>query len=149
MFRQEELVDCCDIISNLEQINPLKYQRRGVYEHKFKEFLCAKALGLDPSRPWNGTDDANGGYIVAKSNGEVLAFHIYNRDKFKEYLLDNTQFERGSTTRHHYASIYEENGHMFINLNLQIRFKQITHSTYELSKEKVLMVAEPEISYNK
>lgn len=86
---------------------------------------------------------------MAKSNGEVLAFHIYNRDKFKEYLLDNTQFERGSTTRHRYASIYEENGHMFINLNLQIRFKQITHSTYELSEEKVLMVAEPEISYNK
>lgn len=78
---------------------------------------------MEPGTVWSGDDNANGGYIVAKSDGEVLAYHLYNRDKFKQYLLENTKLERGSTSKHNYASIYKENGKMYINLNLQIRFK--------------------------
>lgn len=116
-------VDCKQIITYLERTNPLMYPREGLYTYKFKKFLCAKALGMDPSSIWSGIDDANGGYIVAKSNGEVLAYHLYNRDKFEQYLFDNTKMERASTTRHGYSTLYIENGEMLINLNLQIRFK--------------------------
>jgi len=116
-------IDCRTIINKLEELNPMNYPRKGLYIYKFKKFLCAKALGLDPSKVWDGIDNANGGYIVAKSNGEVLAYHLYNRDKFEQYLFDNTKLERASTSRHNYASIYKENGRMYINLNLQIRFK--------------------------
>ncbi len=117
------VIDCKTIIERIEADNPLSYPRLGIYTHKFKQFLCAKALGMDPSVQWSGEDDANGGYIVAKSDGEVLAYHLYNRDKFKQYLYDNTKFERASTSRHGYASIYKIEDKMFINLNLQIRFK--------------------------
>ncbi|MBM6678162.1 HpaII family restriction endonuclease [Faecalicoccus pleomorphus] len=117
------ILDCKNIIEYLEIINPLHYPRKGLYTHKFKQFLCAKALGMEPGTVWSGDDNANGGYIVAKSDGEVLAYHLYNRDKFKQYLLENTKLERGSTSKHNYASIYKENGKMYINLNLQIRFK--------------------------
>ena len=116
-------IDCKKIIEHLEGANPLNYPRKGMYEYKFKQFLCAKALGLEPGTPWSGEDDANGGYIVAKADGKVLAYHLYNRDKFKQYLYENTKLERGSTSKHGYASLYEEDGKMFINLNLQIRFK--------------------------
>ena len=116
-------LDCRRIIEYLEIKNPLKYPRNGMYLHKFKQFLCAKALGMEPSSEWSGEDDANGGYIVAKSDGEVLAYHLYNRDRFKQYLYENTKLERGSTSRHGYATLYKENGKMYINLNLQIRFK--------------------------
>ena len=58
----------------------------------------------------------------AKDNGEVLAYHIYNRDAFEKYLLNNTKFERGSTGKHGFATLYMENGKRYINLNLQIRF---------------------------
>ena len=116
-------VDCKKIIDHIEITNPLKFPRKGFYEFKFKKFLCAKALGLNPSKPWTGMDDANGGYIVAKSNGEVLAYHLYNRDKFEQYLFDNTKLERASTSRHDYASLYKKDDKTFINLNLQIRFK--------------------------
>lgn len=116
-------LDCKSIIEHLEEENPLNYPRTGVYTHKFKQFLCAKALGMEPSSEWSGEDDANGGYIVAKSDGEVLAYHLYNRDKFKQYLFENTKMERGSTSRHRYASLYKESERMYINLNLQIRFK--------------------------
>lgn len=114
---------CKEIIEHLEIENPLHYPRKGLYLHKFKQFLCAKALGMEPSCEWSGEDQANGGYIVAKSDGEVLAYHLYNRDKFKQYLFENTKIERGSTSRHGYSEIYKQNGKMYINLNLQIRFK--------------------------
>ena len=75
-----------------------------------------------PSKEWDGLDEANGGYIIVKDDGDVLAYHIYNRDAFEDYLLKNTKFEKGSTSKHGFASLYEENGKMLINLNLQIRF---------------------------
>lgn len=120
---ESNITDCEKIIEHLEDTNPLNYPRKGMYEYKFKQFLCAKALGLEPGSPWSGEDEANGGYIVTKSDGSVLAYHLYNRDKFKQYLYENTKLERGSTSKHGYASIYEKDEKMFINLNLQIRFK--------------------------
>ena len=116
-------LDCKEIIKHLEITNPFNYPRKGMYTYKFKQFLCAKALGMEPGSEWSGEDTANGGYIVAKANGEVVAYHLYNRDRFKQYLFENTKMERGSTARHGYASIYKENGKMYMNLNLQIRFK--------------------------
>ena len=75
-----------------------------------------------PSKEWDGQDEANGGYVIVKEDGDVLAYHIYNRGAFETYLLNNTKLERGSTSRHGFASIYKDNGKYFINLNLQIRF---------------------------
>ena len=76
-----------------------------------------------PSKEWSGIDEATGGYIVVRNDGEVLAFYIYNRNVFEQYLLDNTKFERGSVNKHDYASIYKDNNdEYFINLNLSIRF---------------------------
>lgn len=48
---------------------------------------------------------------------------IYNRNFFEQYLLDNIILERASTSRCDYMSLYEEDGEMFIKLNLQIRFR--------------------------
>ena len=114
--------DCKSLVTQLEDSNPLGYPREGFYEYKFKKFLCSIALGMVPSKDWNGRDEANGGYVIVKEDGDVLAYHIYNRNAFETYLLNNTKFERGSTTRHGFASLYKEEGHMYINLNLQIRF---------------------------
>lgn len=121
-YRHNEL-DCMEIIRKIEEKNPLAYPMPGFYEFKFKKFLCSVALGMVPSKIWDGYDEANGGYIIVKSDGDVLAYHIYNRDYFEKYLIDNTRLERGSTSRHNFASLYKENGNMYINLNLQIRFK--------------------------
>lgn len=72
---------------------------------------------------WNGIEEANGGYVVVKNDGEILAYHIYNRDIFENFLLNNTKFERGSTSKHNYCKVYKENDNYFIRLNLAIRFK--------------------------
>lgn len=119
---RDGLTTCEDIVQELEKINPLNFPRRGFYEYKFKKFLCAAALGMTPATGWDGIDEANGGYIIVTRDGNVLAYHIYNRAFFETYLLKNTKFERASTTRHDFAHIYEQDGEMLINLNLQIRF---------------------------
>lgn len=121
-YYQNQANDCKTLVKILEKENPLKYPRKGFYEYKFKKFLCSIALGMVPSKEWNGYDEANGGYVIVKQDGEVLAYHLYNRNAFETYLLNNTRFERGSTSRHDFASLYTQNEKMYINLNLQIRF---------------------------
>lgn len=113
---------CKEVVDMLEETNPLGYPKKGLYEYKYKKFLCAIALGMTPSKEWDGRDEANGGYIVVTTTGDVLAYHIYNRDYFEEYLLNNTKFERGSTSKHGFATAYKENGKYYFDMNLQIRF---------------------------
>ena len=119
---RDGLGKCREVVNALEETNPLGFPSSGFYEYKFKELLCCAALGMTPATVWDGHDEANGGYIVVTSSGNVLAYHIYNRDFFKEYLMNNTKYERGSTTRHGFASLYKENGKTFLKLNLQIIF---------------------------
>lgn len=119
---RDNITNCADIVEKLEYENPLAIPTAGFYRHKYKEFLCSAALGMTPTKAWDGTDDANGGYVIVTATGNVLAFHIYNRDFFKSYLLNNTKYERASTKKHNFASLYNENDRIYIKLNLQIRF---------------------------
>ena len=117
------VTSCKDVLSAMELSNPLGYTRKGMYEYKFKKLLCAIALGMMPGTEWDGYDEANGGYIIVTTSGDVVAYHIYNRNSFEDYLLNNTKFERASTSRYEFATLYGKDGSMYINLNLQIRFK--------------------------
>lgn len=118
----DNVPNCETIIKLLVNRNPLNFQRTDYYEYKFKKLLCSAALGMMPSKPWTGKDEANGGYIIVCESGDVLAYHLYNRDSFESYLLSTTKFERASTSRHNFATIYKEGEKTFIKLNLQIRF---------------------------
>jgi hypothetical protein len=122
-FYNEDIKECNKLVELLGERDPLGYGDPMMYTYKFKKFLCSCALGMKPAKPWDGLDEANGGYIIVKADGEILAYHIYNRNFFEQYLLDNTILERASTSRHDYMSLYEENGKMFIKMNLQVRFK--------------------------
>ena len=115
-------VTCSDIVTAIERKDPLGYHRDGIYRYKMKKFLCSVALGLMPSKKWDGQDEANGGYIIVKESGEVVAYHLYNRNSFENYLLNNTKLETASTSRNKFGTVYEEYGKKYINLNLQVRF---------------------------
>ena len=116
------------VVSALKHIsikNPLDYpldKGHPFYIYKFKKLLTESALGLLPSKVWDGTADATGGYIIVREDGEVLCYHLFNRNEFENYLLKNTKFETASTSRHQFGSIYKENGRYYLKLNLQIRF---------------------------
>ena len=112
-----------ELVEKLERENPMNYGNVNAYRYKFKKFLITVALGMKPATVWDGVDEATGGYIVVTKEGNVLAYHIYNRNYFEEYLLKNTKYETASTSRHDFGEVYSENGEDFIKLNLQVRFR--------------------------
>lgn len=93
------------------------------YAFKVKQLLVSIALGLVPSKLWDGLMLAHGGYLVVKPQGAVLCYHAIHRDLFLEYLYKNTKFETASSERHNFGKLYMDSGIVKMNLNLQIRFK--------------------------
>lgn len=91
-------------------------------KHKAKEMLTNIALGMVPNTMWTGDYEATGGYIIVKDDGDVVCYHIYNHNAFKNYMYANTRLDTPSKSKHGFGSIYEENGEQFIKLNVQIRF---------------------------
>lgn len=130
-FIADKIYDCGLLCEILAKTNPIGYRKAGVYEYKVKKLLCAAALGMTPGTEWDGLDNASGGYIIIKKDGDVVCYHLYNRNFFEEYLLRNTQFDRPSASRHDYGYVYKDEGKYFIDLNVQIRFKSITAASKE------------------
>ncbi|KAB0444477.1 HpaII family restriction endonuclease [Lysinibacillus fusiformis] len=114
-----------DVLKFVEEKNPLNYNLKNkhpMYSYKIKNFLTDASAGLMPSIVWEGTYDANGGYIIVKSDGELVCYHIYNRNEFQDYLVKNTYLEQGSRFKHGFGFVYRQEDELYINLNLQIRF---------------------------
>lgn len=124
-FYSSSYTTIVDLVREISTKNPLDFDisnEHKFYEYKIKRFLTDIALGMMPSKVWSGEYDATGGYLIVKENGDVLCYHIYNKNEFENYLFNNTKLETASSTRHDFGSIYEENGELFFKLNLQIRF---------------------------
>lgn len=119
--------------STLQQINselerssfsliPNHIPQTGFYEFKLKHFLMNTALGMTPGTPWDGLLEVHGGYIIVREDGEIVCYHLYNQDAFRDYLFMNTRLETASTSRYGFSQVYEEAGKHYIKLNLQVRF---------------------------
>lgn len=124
-FYSTPISNLVDLVNVLEQKNPMGYDIENdhkFYEYKIKRFLTDIALGMMPSKVWTGKYDATGGYLIVKDNGEVLCYHIYNKNEFEDYLLNNTKLDTASSSRHEFGEIYNLDEDFYFNLNLQIRF---------------------------
>lgn len=95
------------------------------YEYKLKSLLVAIALGMLPGKTWSGKYEATGGYLVVKDDGDIVCFHIFDRNMLEDYLFKNTKFDSPKSDRYdHMAQIYKgADGKTYFNLVLQIRFK--------------------------
>ncbi len=116
-----------DILANVDYSNPLNYpQDHGVsfYAYKIKKYLTESALGMMPSFTWHGTHDATGGYIIVKNSGELLSYHLLRKNLFEDYLIANTKFETASTSRNDFGYLRKLDDTVYLDLNLQIRFKK-------------------------
>jgi hypothetical protein len=96
-------------------------------------------MGMTSEKPWQGIYDATGGVIICKQDGDIVCFHIYDFNLFREYLLNNTKFEQPSTgedednpgtprttkgtKKYYYGWLFEENDELLFKINLQVRFK--------------------------
>ncbi|TLX23960.1 HpaII family restriction endonuclease [Chryseobacterium indologenes] len=115
-----------DLVQVTEELNPLNFDisdKHLFYNYKIKRFLTDIALGMMPSKVWTGEYDATGGYLIVKASGDILCYHIYNKNEFENYLITNTKLETASSSRHGFGEVYEEDGKFYFKLNLQIRFK--------------------------
>ncbi|PRY89836.1 HpaII family restriction endonuclease [Mongoliibacter ruber] len=125
LFFTSGLSKTLDLVNEVSKINPLGFNtetKHPFYSYKIKRFLTDVALGMMPSKVWTGQLDSTGGYLVVKDDGEVLCYHIYNRNEFEDYLLNNTKLETASSTRHDFGILYREGEKILFKLNLQIRF---------------------------
>ncbi len=130
-----------DISKILEQKDPLNFynsepSEQNLYEYKIKRFLTEAAMGMTSETPWLGEYDSFGGVIIAKSDGDIVCFHIYDFNLFRNYLIKNTKFEQPSTgedklqpgtprkkgKKYHYGWLYENDDKLNFKINLQIRF---------------------------
>ena len=115
------MADLVEVIATDDQLN-FGETATEIYLHKIKTMLTDVALGMTPSKRWTGDYDATGGYIIVKSNGEIVCFHAYNREAFKDYLINSTKLDTASTSRHDFGYIYRDGNSLRINLNLLIKF---------------------------
>ena len=114
-----------DLVNEMTNLNPVNFNLESnhpFYSYKIKRFLTDIALGMMPSKVWTVELDATGGYLVVKENGEVLCYHIYNRNEFEDYLINNTKLETASSSRHDFGTVFSANNQLYFKLNLQIRF---------------------------
>ena len=133
-----------NVAKKLEERDPLnfyngKVTEQKLYEYKLKKLLAESAMGMTSETPWHGIYDATGGIIIAKKDGDVVCFHIYDFNLFREYLLKNTVFEQPSTgeeetlpgtertskgtKKFYYGWLFEEDEKFKFKINLQIRFR--------------------------
>ena len=118
-----------NIVQAVERIiakNPLNYDlsfNHDFYGYKVKTLLTVSALGMLPATTWNGRYEATGGYLVVKSDGDIVCFHIYDRNMLEDYLYQNTKFETPTGGRYNLAKVYKnDDGDYYFNLVLQVRF---------------------------
>lgn len=112
-------------VERISKSNPLEYDMSNghdYYGYKIKSLMICSALGMLPASPWNGRYDATGGYIVVKKDGDIVCFHIYDRNSLEDYLFCNTKFDTPDVKRYKIGQIYKSDNKYYFDLGLQIRF---------------------------
>lgn len=120
--KASRITDLVNLCSNMNICHVNEENKEIFYTYKIKELLTNIALGMLPATTWDGYYDATGGYIIVKEDGDILCYHIYNRNAFREYLFKNTKFDTPSKSKHGFGVIETLDKEQVLKLGLQIRF---------------------------
>lgn len=127
-------------IRYLADTDPINYgvdDLEGMYRSKVGHLLYDMFTGMRMASVWSGKQSVTGGYICAKKDGDVVAYHANVADEFRDFLVNQLAFETASASRHNYMKIEKENGDYYINLNMQFRFAKSEIAKLELMIEKL------------
>ena len=92
--------------------------------YQISHLLYAMFTGMRLGTPWSGRTSVCGGYIVARDDGEVLAYHTCIADEFKDFLIQRLALEQPSHGRHLSLNVVkDDDGCFYVKLPLQIRFR--------------------------
>ena len=97
------------------------------YKKKVQDMLVAMTTSMTAANIWDGTEGTNGGLIIVKEDGDIVCYHIFDRNDFREFLLNNMKFEYPSNERYHSMGIIQSEGKYYLSLNVQIRMGQKKH----------------------
>lgn len=87
-----------------------------------KQLLISKLMGFSSGKKWNGVINRQG-VVVIKDSGELVGFHLSQREKLESFLMEYIKFDAPSATRHRYGKlISEKNGNLYFKLNLNLSF---------------------------
>ena len=94
------------------------------YKKKVQDMLVAMTTSMTAGKVWDGTEGTNGGLIIVKEDGDIVCYHIFDRNDFREFLLSNMKFECPDNSRYFSTGIVEMDGKYYMSLNVQIRMGQ-------------------------
>jgi hypothetical protein len=111
------------IVDAVADANPLGYKRPDVaYRLKVMDFLESVALGMVPSRHYEGVWETPGGFLFVGSDGELSCLPLTDRDEHRIFLFRHTQFDTPSRTKFDFGKLFVASGESRIAANLQVRF---------------------------
>ena len=114
-----------EAITNIAENDVANYSMKNlqnIYHIKVANLIYNMFTGLRFGSNWNGKAEVNGGYIVLKNDGDVVAYHSTIADEFKEFLVSKLRFESPSHSRHRDMVIEKIDGEYYLKLALQLRF---------------------------
>ena len=125
----------------LEEKNPLSYPKdfdRPYYSYKIKKMLCNMAMGMTAKTPWMGNFNSDNLSLVVRDDDKIIYYHVYDIQKFQNYLMKNTRLENPSMRddkdnfgyakpkdegkSYNFGFPYKQDGEVFIRLNLQVGY---------------------------
>jgi HpaII restriction endonuclease len=95
--------------------------------HKMKDFLKQSALGMQPSKPWAGTNEVTGGALIVRDDGKLVCLCTDRDSDFRDYLYGNSRFEtpKSGKGEERLCTLHKATtGKYYMRLSLQIRFKK-------------------------
>ena len=128
IFRERLLVDpdmrtLGALCRKMTSENPLGYRMPSLYEKVIKDFLFASLSGMTGSRPWDGVERANGSHAVVLPDGGVRCHHAGERERLREYLLQNTSVMRVDCEKFKWGFVHKDGtGRYVLPLNAAVGF---------------------------
>ncbi|KAA0266153.1 MAG: HpaII family restriction endonuclease, partial [Chlorobiota bacterium] len=113
------------VLELLKQLNPMHFDLSNshpIYEHKLRTMLTDMALGMTSGTVWNGRYTAVGGFIIVKEDGDIICYHVYDKDEFQDFLMHHSKLDIPDSGRHEFGKVFKDGDRYFIKLNLQIRY---------------------------
>lgn len=118
------IVNLSHLVDVLDKEDPLNYKpspEQPFYRRRVEDMLVAMTLSMTGVDVWDGSEGTNGGMIFVKTDGDVVCYHLFDRNDFREFLLQNMRFDWPSARRYFSTSITKDGDRYLMNLNVQIR----------------------------
>lgn len=121
LFGKPKLIDRINLSQENGSFSSFNYTDLDQIFTCFKRLLIGFQFGIFQKTKWDGQMEANG-MVVITNTGEHISFHKIDEYNLGEYLLNSIKFDKPSTSRHQFASVYKDGSDYLIKLNIQLRF---------------------------